>query len=76
MKNDKKILEKGKHGSDELTFEKLSYSQQAKTLNAQILGIKKGLKAHIKKGISEKKQITNSKNKYIQQLTKIINDLN
>jgi len=68
-------MEKGKHGSYELSFEELSYSDQAKTLNAQILGIEKGLIAHNRKAISEGRDISNTKRKYIQQLERIIKGL-
>lgn len=68
-------MKKGTHGMDEKTFEELSYSDQAKTLNAQIQIIKKGLNAHFRKGNADNKDITSSKEKYIKQLRKLINYL-
>lgn len=68
-------MKKGTHGFDEKTFEELTYARQAKTLNAQIQIIKKGLKAHFKKGKIESKDITSSKSKYKVQLLKLIEDL-
>lgn len=68
-------MKKGTHGMDEKTFEELSYSEQAKTLNAQIQIIEKGLNAHFRKGSDENKDITSSKDKYILQLQKLIDSL-
>lgn len=68
-------MKKGTHGIDEKTFEQLSYSDQAKTLNAQIQIIEKGLNAHFRKGNNENKDITSSKEKYIIQLRKLIEKL-
>ncbi len=73
--NSKKIMKKGTHGKDEKTFEELSYSDQAKTLNAQIQIIEKGLNAHFRKGNDQNKNIVSSKEKYIKQLMKLINNL-
>lgn len=68
-------MEKGTHGIDEKTFEGLTYSEQAKSLNAQILIIGKALKAHFRKGKTESKDISTSKSKYKAQLLKIIENL-
>ncbi|MCR4030433.1 MULTISPECIES: hypothetical protein [Flavobacterium] len=70
-------MEKGTHGRDEKRFEELSYADQAKTLNAQIQIIKKGLNAHFKKALESKDLnfIESSKGKYIAQLNKIIKQL-
>lgn len=68
-------MEKGTHGKDEKSFEELDYAGQARTLNAQILGIGKGLEAHIRRGVAEAKDVKESKQKYKDQLIKIINSL-
>jgi len=68
-------MEKGTHGINEKTFEELSYSDQARSLNAQILVIEKAIKAHIRKGDSEGKDTSVAKTKYKDQLTKITIDL-
>ncbi|MBK9225117.1 MAG: hypothetical protein IPO23_11810 [Flavobacterium sp.] len=68
-------MEKGTHGIDEKTFEQLTYSDQAKSLNAQIQIIEKALKAHFRKGKSENKEVNSSKTKYKAQLIKVINNL-
>ena len=68
-------MEKGTHGIDEKSFEGLSYADQAKTLNMQIQGIEKGLKAHFRKGETEGKDINTSKSKYKAQLLKLIESL-
>lgn len=65
-------LRKGTHGKDEKSFEKLSYAEQAKSLNAQILSLKKAINAHLRKGKNEGKDIAISRGKYISQLCKII----
>jgi hypothetical protein len=46
-------MKKGTHGIDEKSFEELDYAGQARTLNAQIIGIQKGLNAHIWRGAIE-----------------------
>ena len=68
-------MEKGTHGIDEKTFEQLTYSDQAKSLNAQIQIIEKALKAHFRKGKSAHKEVNSSKTKYKAQLIKVINNL-
>ncbi|MNG00258.1 hypothetical protein D3C87_1536900 [compost metagenome] len=68
-------MEKGTHGIDEKSFEELTYADQAKTLNAQIQIIEKGLKAHFRKGESENKDVYSSKSKYKTQLLKLIEHL-
>ena len=68
-------MEKGTHGKDEKSFEELDYAGQARTLNAQILGIGKGLKAHIRLGLAEGKKIEEVKDKYKLQLMKIVGEL-
>lgn len=69
-------MKKGTHGKDEKKFEELTYSDQAKSLNAKILGLKKALNAHFRKGKEEDKDIDLSKNSYTEQLSKIIEFLN
>ena len=68
-------MEKGTHGIDEKSFEELTYADQAKTLNAQIQIIEKGLKAHFRKGENENKDVNSSKSKYKIQLLKLIEHL-
>ena len=68
-------MKKGTHGKDKDAFEKLSYSQQASSLNTQILLLEKGIKAHLRKGATEDKDVTTSKDKYLLQLKKLITNL-
>jgi len=68
-------MEKGTHGMNEESFEELDYASQAKTLNAQILGIERGLIAHMRKGENEGKKTKEAKEKYILQLRRIIENL-
>ncbi|GAB1472595.1 hypothetical protein MASR2M69_00350 [Bacteroidota bacterium] len=69
-------MKKGTHGIDEKSFEELTYSNQAKSLNAQIQVLDKALKAHFRKGELENKDITDAKSKYKVQLKKVIDSLN
>lgn len=68
-------MEKGTHGINELSFEELSYADQAKSLNAQISILGKALKAHIRKGDKLEKKTSDTKKSYIQQLEKLIENL-
>ncbi len=69
-------MKKGTHGLNELSFEELSYEDQAKTLNAQILGIERGLISHIRRGNEEGKDTIASSQKYIKQLERVISAIN
>ena len=71
-------MEKGKHGAEEKEFGKLSYSGQAKSINAQILSLERAFKSHIKKGNEENRkliEINEMKVKYISQLERLIKNL-
>ena len=68
-------MEKGTHGIDEKSFEELSFANQAKTLNAQIGNIERGINAHLRKAQVEGKNSIESKKKYILQLERIIKGL-
>jgi phage host-nuclease inhibitor protein Gam len=68
-------MEKGTHGNDEKTFEELDYAGQTRTLNAQIQVLQKGLKAHIRKGETENRDLTEMKYNYKEQLLKLVKNL-
>lgn len=68
-------MEKGTHGSRELAFKELSYVDQSRVLNAQILGIEKGLNAHLRRSHSEGRDSSDTKDRYIQQLERLIKGL-
>lgn len=68
-------MEKGTHGIDEKAFAELSYVDQARSLNAQMLYIEKALNSHFKRAQIDGKNPKESKQKYIIQLGKIINGL-
>jgi hypothetical protein len=68
-------MEKGTHGKNEVSFEELSYADQAKSLNAQISILGKALNAHVRKGDIMAKNTSDTKKCYIQQLEKIIENL-
>jgi hypothetical protein len=68
-------MKKGTHCIDEKTFSELSYEDQARSLNAQILSIERALKAHIKRAQNEGIDVKETKEKYIIQLERLINGL-
>jgi len=68
-------MEKGTHGINEKSFEELSYADQARTLNAQILGVQNTINAHLRKADSEGMDAIKSREKYIMQLERIIKAL-
>ena len=51
-------MKKGTHGLDQKSFEELDYAGQARTLDAQVQGFGKGLKAHIRRGKSENRDLS------------------
>ena len=63
---------KGTHGVNGIAFRKLSYADQARSLNAQIQILNKALHVHINSGVSARKNITTMRQKYIKQLSDII----
>ena len=65
-------MKKGTHGIDELKFSELDYVGQARSLNAQILGLEKALNAHIVRGNEEGKNTNETKEKYKTQLERLI----
>lgn len=68
-------MKKGTHGKDEKSFEELDYVGQARSLNAQIMVLKKALNAHVRKAQIDGKNNLEARLKYIKQLTKIIENL-
>lgn len=69
------IMEKGTHGVDEKKFGELDYLGQARSINAQILGLERALNAHFKKADSEGKNFSESKEKFKLQLERLIERL-
>lgn len=65
-------MEKGTHGINENSFEKLSYIDQARSLNAQIIVVEKAINAHLRKAQAEGKDTVEAKCRYILQLERII----
>ena len=68
-------MEKGTHGIDEKTFVELSYADQARSLNAQMLYLEKAFNSHLKRAQIDGKDSEESKKKYIVQLEKLIKGL-
>ncbi|MFK5879124.1 MAG: hypothetical protein QM478_06460 [Flavobacteriaceae bacterium] len=68
-------MEKGTHGIDELKFSELDYVGQARSLNAQILGLERALNAHFTRGEKESKNIIEAKEKYMLQLQRLLKGL-
>lgn len=68
-------MKKGTHGKNEKSFEELDYVGQARSLNAQIMVLKKALNAHSRKSQIEGRNDLETRLKFIKQLTKIIDNL-
>lgn len=54
-------MEKGKHGKNDLTFDKLDYVGQSRVINAQIQILVKSIKAHTRR--AEKEKLLGKKNR-------------
>ena len=68
-------MKKGTHGQNEETFEDLSYSNQAKSINGQIRVLEKALLAHFRKGGTESKDVLTAKSKFTRQITNLISKI-
>jgi hypothetical protein len=64
-----KLMEKG-HKQGTSTFEELNYSEQAKSISAQILNLEASIKANIRRADKEGKE--NPKEKRIKNLEDLI----
>ena len=69
-------MEKGTHGINELKFSELSYADQAKSINAQILSLERALNAHLVEGANQEKEIKETAKKYKTQLERLTKKLN
>ena len=58
------------HKQNTCDFADLTYIQQARSINADILNLEAAIKAHVKRSIAEKK--TNPKDKRIKNLKDLI----
>ncbi len=61
----------GTHGIDEKTFAELSFIGQARSLNAQILSLKRALNAHFNRAEKEGKDVNTTKGKYKLRLERL-----
>ena len=61
------------HSNDTLTFEELSYAQQASSISAQILSLEKAMNAHIRRAIQEDKNSSELRENLISQLQRLLN---
>jgi hypothetical protein len=59
-----------RHKADTKTFEELTYSEQASSINGQLSVIEDAIKANIKKAVTEEKE--NPKEKRIKNLEDLI----
>jgi hypothetical protein len=64
-------MEKGATGIKQ-SYEELSYTDQAKSLNTQILAVEKAINTHLRRASSEGKDMYETREKYISQLERII----
>jgi hypothetical protein len=71
------FLEEGKSGKSHQngtkTFEELTYSEQASSINAQLMDIEASIKANIKRAVDEKRE--SPKEKRIKNLEDLIERL-
>lgn len=64
-----------RHRSDTATFEELSFSDQAKSISAQILCLQKSIIAHLRRGAEENRNFQEIKLCCISQLARLIDRL-
>jgi tRNA U34 5-carboxymethylaminomethyl modifying GTPase MnmE/TrmE len=62
------------HKKGTATFEKLNYSEQAKSISAQILNLESAIKAHIR--YAEKEDKDNPKNDLIKSIKNLLDRIN
>lgn len=67
---------KGTHGKEELSFENLSFSGQAKSLNGQIRVLEKAILAHFRKAEQENRNMAEIKKTNMNQLIRLLNRIN
>jgi len=68
-------MEKGTHGINEETFENLSFSNQAKSINGQIRTIEKSILAHLRKAGNENRNTEETRKVCVDQLERMITRL-
>ncbi|MCK5133130.1 MAG: hypothetical protein KAR40_13370 [Candidatus Sabulitectum sp.] len=62
-----------RHKGDTKTFDELSYSEQAKSITAQINVIQSAVSAHIRRAKEENREIEKTKIKCVSQLSRLMN---
>ena len=70
------IQRKGTHGREELSFDNLSFSGQAKSINGQIRVLEKAILAHLRKAKQENKDLIETKKVNITQVLRLLNKIN
>ena len=65
-------MEKAEGLTKEQIFDALSFVDQAKSINTQILAIEKAIHANLRKAAADGKDMYEVREKYISQLEKII----
>jgi hypothetical protein len=68
-------MEKGTHGRNEESFENLSFSGQAKSLNGQIRTIERAIMAHLRRAGAEGKDVNETRRICIEQIERMIHRL-
>lgn len=66
---------KGKHGKNDKSFEDLTFSEQAKSINGQINSLTAAMKAHLRKALLSNKNPDEILLKRLGQVSRIINNL-
>lgn len=68
-------MTKGTHGKNDKTFEELSFSEQAKSINGQVSRLTSSVRAHLKKAEKDNKNKNEVLLKCLGQVSRIINNL-
>jgi len=64
-----------RHQVNKKTFEELTFSEQAKSISAQIIILKRAIRAHIRRAIQEEKNSSKVLTKCRGQVERMISDL-
>lgn len=62
-----------RHKNDTKTFDELTFSEQAKSINGQIISLEKSINAHIIKSKAESRDYVKTLLKCIGQISRLIN---
>lgn len=61
-----------RHQGDTKTFDELTYAEQAKSINAQIVEIQRSIAAHLRRAGTEGRDVQSARRKCINQLRRLL----